>query len=95
MICNGSQVITLSSSVLTANSEITKLSNSTNNLNVVAAAQIKLADDHLFKSKVFIENYNNILNSLDRQQKLLGDLEVKLNSLIVNISNLSNNSLNK
>ncbi len=90
-----SQVITLSSSVLTANSEITKLSNSTNNLNVVAAAQIKLADDHLFKSKVFIENYNNILNSLDRQQKLLGDLEVKLNSLIVNISNLSNNSLNK
>ena len=90
-----SQVITLSSSVLTANSEITKLSNSTNNLNVVAAAQIKLADDHLFKSKVFIENYNNILNSLERQQKLLGDLEVKLNSLIVNISNLSNNSLNK
>ena len=89
------QVKTLSNSVLTANTEITKLSNSTNNLNVVAAAQIKLADDHLFKSKVFIENYNNILNSLDRQQKLLGDLEVKLNSLIVNISNLSNNSLNK
>ena len=90
-----SEVRTLSNSVLTANTEITKLSNSTNNLNVVAAAQIKLADDHLFKSKVFIENYNNILNSVDRQQKLLGDLEVKLNSLIVNISNLSNNSLNK
>ena len=88
------QVKSLTESVVVANTEISKLSNSTNSLNIVAAAQIKLADDHLFKSKAFIENYNSILNSVDRQQKLLGELEVKLNNLIVNISKLSNNGFN-
>ena len=88
------QVSSLSESVVSANTEISKLSNSVNSLNVVASAQIKLADDHIFQSKAFIENYKNILNSVDRQQILLGDLEVKLKSLIGNISNLSNNGLN-
>ena len=87
-------VSSLSESVVSANTEISKLSNSVNSLNVVASAQIKLADDHIFQSKAFIENYKNILNSVDRQQILLGDLEVKLKSLIGNISNLSNNGLN-
>ena len=94
LIIAAPQVKSLTESVVVANAEISKLSNSTNSLNVVAAAQIKLADDHLFKSKAFIENYNTILNSVDRQQKLLGELEVKLNNLIVNISKLSNNGLN-
>ena len=90
-----SEVRTLSNSIAAANTQISTLSNSTSSLNVVAAAQIQLADDHLFQSKEFIENYKNILSSVERQQKLLGDLEVKLNSLIVNISNLSNNGLNR
>jgi chromosome segregation ATPase len=94
LIIAAPQVKSLTETVVVANAEISKLSNSTNSLNVVAAAQIKLADDHLFKSKAFIENYNTILNSVDRQQKLLGELEVKLNNLIVNISKLSNNGLN-
>ena len=90
-----SEVRTLSDSIAAANTQISTLSNSTSSLNVVASAQIQLADDHLFQSKEFIENYKNILSSVERQQKLLGDLEVKLNSLIVNISNLSNNGLNR
>jgi len=90
-----SEVRTLSNSIAAANTQISTLSNSTSSLNVVAAAQIQLADDHLFQSKEFIVNYKNILSSVERQQILLGDLEVKLNSLIVNISNLSNNGLNR
>ncbi len=90
-----SQVKNFSESVSTSNTEVSKLSNSTNSLNVVAAAQIKVADEHIFQSNKFIENYQNILNSVDRQQQLLGELESRLNSLIGNITNLTSNSLNK
>lgn len=90
-----SAVQSMSGAVTTANNEISKYGNSTNNLNVVAAAQIKLADDHLFKSKSFIENYTNILNSVDRQQKLLGDLESKLDNLLGKVSALSSNIPNR
>lgn len=89
------QVKNLSESVGVTNAEISKLSNSTNSLNVVAAAQIKVADEHIFQSNKFIENYQKILNSIDRQQQLLAELESKLNNVISKISSLSNNSLNK
>jgi chromosome segregation ATPase len=90
-----SQLKNLAESAGSANSEISKYSNSTKNLNVVAADQIQLADDHLTKSSAFIENYNGILNSIEHQQKLLGDLEIKLNGLIGSISNLSSINLNR
>lgn len=90
-----SQLKNLSGSVATTNTEISNLSNSTNSFNIAAAAQFKAANEHIIQSNKFIENYQNILNSVDRQQQLLGELESKLNSLIGNVSNLSRNSLNK
>lgn len=82
-------------SVGSANSEILTLSSNTKNYNGVAAAQIKLAEDHLLLSKSFEENYNNILNSLATQQQLLIDLELNLKSLVENTSSSSVGSINR
>jgi chromosome segregation ATPase len=89
------QVKNLSESVISANTEISKLSNSTNSLNVASASQAKVVDEHLAQSTKFIENYQHILKSVDRQQQLLGELDTKLNSLILNIGNLTSNGVTK
>jgi chromosome segregation ATPase len=89
------EVKNLSESAVSANTELSKLSNSTNSLNVASASQVKVVDAHLAQSTKFIENYQHILNSVERQQNLLGELDTKLNSLIMNITNLSSNSSNK
>lgn len=88
------QIRAWSGSVESATSEITALGNITKNYNVVAATQIKLAEDHLSLSKSFFENYNNVLTSLAKQQQLLGDLESKLNGLVGNIPSTSANGIN-
>ncbi|NDH67268.1 MAG: methyl-accepting chemotaxis protein [Gammaproteobacteria bacterium] len=88
------QVETFSGLVDSANLEISKLNSSTNNYNVVTTAQIKVNEDHLVQLKTFLENYNNILGSLTRQQQLLTDLESKLESVIGGAPNISINSVN-
>lgn len=89
------QIRAWSGSVESAKSEITALGNITRNYNVVAANQIKLAEEHLSLSKSFLENYNNVLTSLAKQQQLLGDLESKLNGLVGNIPSTSVNGINR
>ena len=89
------QIKAWSGSVESTKSEISALGNITKNYNVVAATQIKLAEDHLLLSKSFLENYNNVLTSLAKQQQLLGDLESKLNGLVGSIPSTSANGINR
>jgi len=89
------QIKAWSDSIESANSEMSTLSSITKNYNGVAAAQVKLAEDHLMLSKSFQENYNKILNSLANQQKLLVDLESNLRSLVESISSASVGSINR
>ena len=89
---NTSQQINLMSDFVSkVNSEIINLISSTNNFNIVTNAQISSANENRRQLDALTEKYNNILDSLSRQQQVLGDLDIKLRSLVGAIPNVSNN----